>query len=130
MRELKYGSAHEREILNEELQPAVTYTANGAIPITESGLHRLLGAGALAMTVAAPGIANLGVELEISNHSGVGATVTVTGMDVSATADTFTLPAASATSRPVLILKARNVGTAASPSYAWVAIQSGGVTVA
>lgn len=130
MRELRLGSAYLRDLVNEELQPAVTYTASGAIPITESGLHRLLGAGALAMTVAAPSANQLGVELEISQHSGVAATVEVTGMDTSATADLFTLPVASATSRPVLVLKCRNVGTSASPSYKWVALLSGGVTVA
>lgn len=120
--------------LNEELTPAGdsagTPTASGALPITQSRLFRLNGAGALAMTVAAPTIAQEGVEIEVVNLSGTGATVTVTGMDVSALADVFTLPAASATSRPYLKLMCRNVGTVAVPSYKWIALMGAGVTVA
>lgn len=130
MRPVRTGNSESRAKLNEALDPALTLVANGAIPITKSRLIRLNGAGALAMTVANPGVAQNGVELELTQHSGTGATVTVTGLDVSALADVFTLPAASATSRPVLILRCSNVGTKAAPSYKWRAHMIGGVTVA
>jgi hypothetical protein len=119
--------------LNEELIPAGdsvgTPTASGALPITRSRMFRLNGSN-LAMTVAAPTIANEGVCLFIRNIAGTDATVTVTGMDAPATADVITLTAAGATAHESVELTCYNVGTTAVPSYKWVPRMYVGVTVA
>jgi len=104
-----------------------TYTASGAIPVTEDCRARLNGAS-LAMTVAAPTVE--GVRLKIDNIAGSAATVDVTSADANAAANLFTLAAAAATARASLILEAINTGTVTAPTLVWSSFMGAGCTVA
>jgi hypothetical protein len=118
------GSFEQRTKQNQ-VNKVTTTTANGAIPITTSGHYRLNSANA-TMTVAAPTVE--GVELKIDNVAGTAAAVTVTSPDADATANVFSLPGASATSRASLVLKAILLDT--TGALVWSSFMGAGVTVA
>ena len=132
MRKLKKGDYYNPRLVSsvvDELLNVTTKSANGALPVTVSGRYRMNHAGAWAMTVAAPTVE--GVEIHVTNNFGTGGTVTVTGIDADATADVFTLAAATATVRPKLVLTAINVAAAgAAKSLKWESFFTAGVTVA
>jgi hypothetical protein len=100
--------------------PVASYSAAGAIDTSKSGTHLLNGAGALAMTLAAPTQGQTGQVITIAS-TGIGAhTVTATGgFGGGATAsDVATFPAFS-TSFTCVALNGK-----------WVVQSNGGVTIA
>lgn len=127
MQRLKGGSRELRKKANQPFQPQLV-TANGtALDKTKGTILLNGGAGLTGLTLAAPLITDLGVEVTITNIAAQTAALVVSGMAF-ATQDTFSFAAAAAAViGPSVTLRCVNtaaVGAAATPR--WIVVGAAG----